>query len=356
MFLNSLFLKQFKDLLIVGLMAVLVIGLLEGGLRIFWPQPFKTVYFGQPPGLIDPDVGVILRPGAKWMMQKPEFNTVFELSPEGFRDKVDHSLPVPFDTKRILIIGSSHTLGAGVEYEGIWSVIFEKYLLDNHVKADVIKAGMNAFDTASSVRFVEKLFPRYKPNLVIIELSTAVIMSNPSYSETKPSVNADGFIKIVSEEKHDLYFISVIKRLLRINDVFFANYNMKKGWGPILTVDSSSRKHQVEVTEQWLARAAKYLKSQGTKLVVVTIPENTQMLINARKIKIPGIDPQVNDRELEKFCKEQGIFWISPLDYFSQQYLLQKKELYYRLDGHMNSLGHKALAEYVFRNLYSTLN
>ncbi|MBF0479323.1 MAG: hypothetical protein HQL26_07555 [Candidatus Omnitrophica bacterium] len=356
---DSILFKQIKDLLITGLIMVFLIGLAEGCLRIFWPQPTKTVYLTEPPGLMDPDVGVILRPNAKWMMQKPEFKTVFELSPEGFRDKVDHSAPVPVGTKRILIIGSSHTLGAGVDYDDMWVVRFEKACLDHGLKVDVVKAGMNAFDTPSSVRFLEKFYSRYKPDFVIFELATAALLANPLYTEDKPSFDKSSStsgIKIVTKEKEDLYFISVIKRILRMDDTFYANYNMKKGWGPILSTDSDFRKRQIQSTEQWFLRAKVFAAKQGVKIFVMAIPENTQMLINARRMNIPGIDPQVNDRDLEKFCKEQGIGWISPLNYFSQQYLSQKKELYYRLDGHMNSRGQKALSECVFNNLWAILN
>ena len=341
--------KQLKIISAFLLFSFTLIVVAEVGIRIFYPQMYKTTYLDEfSPGIEDEQLGTIFAPNATWIIERPEFKVTHYTNSQGLADKTNHIIPKPKGLKRILVCGSSNTFSEGVEQDEGWPAILESELLRKCYNVDVVKAGMFAFDTASTVLFMERIFDKYQPNYVVISVDSAVILTNAPMSKfQEKKKQSDYNFKIAHKPKKDLHLISLIKRIIRMNDIVYSHYNMKKGWAPIFEVDGEFRRNQIEITKELLLRAKEFVSKKGASLVVLSIPENTQTLIKANNIQIENIDPEINDKALAGFSKSQDIFWLSTLTPLSENYKRERKKLYHRLDGHLNRNGHRIIGEFL---------
>lgn len=155
-----------KIILIIGglLFACLI---LEGGLRIFYPQNFQV----HPPGMyiLDPDVGYALAPDFKGKISRPEFQIDFSTNEVGLRGISPR--PLKANTFRILVLGDSQTWGFGVKDNETFSVHLEKLLSAHYGNFDiqVLNGGIPGYGTADQLAFLQSRGAALKPDLVIIQ-------------------------------------------------------------------------------------------------------------------------------------------------------------------------------------------
>ena len=351
---NKNLIKIYLKNLLLSISLLIIIGLLlEVSLRLFWPQIYKVEYLdGKAPGINDEELGVIFRPNAHWREQKPEFDVEYHTNNVGLRGGEDYPEIVNDNKRNILILGSSTTFGAGIEYDKIWPVVFEKKFLKENGNIRIIKAGLFTVNTASMVLYLERVYSKYKPDVVIVALPSAVILSNLSIPSSKNITTKynNNIFKMVKNKPYEFNLVLLLKRLIRMNDYAFSVYNIDKGWGKLFNKNSNYRDTKLEITKNLFVRMKNFLDKKESKLIVVAIPENSQMLIEANHFNIKDIDPKINDNELTEFALKNKFIFISALEYLSSWYSNNRKKLFYRLDGHLNSEGHRLLGSFIFDN------
>ena len=96
----------------------------------------------------------------------PEFYTI---NSEGLRGS-EFSKDKPNNTYRIIAVGGSTTLGAGVTDENTWPRILEKKLqsISESKNIEVINAGISAITSFNENKLIKEKLIRYKPDLIII--------------------------------------------------------------------------------------------------------------------------------------------------------------------------------------------
>jgi hypothetical protein len=85
---------------------------------------------------------------------------------------------------------------------------------------------------------------------------------------------------------------------------------------------------------------------QGVPLVVLSIPQQFQVLAEGRGYRYEGMDMYYIDRELGRLAVQEGFRWISTLDILASTYREKREDLYYRFDGHLNERGNRVVADY----------
>ena len=81
------------------------------------------------------------------------------------------------------------------------------------------------------------------------------------------------------------------------------------------------------------------------------LPDVGQIIAKADGFSSEGIDWDANDEELKEFAKKQNILWISVSDEMASGYKKDKKDLFFRYDGHLTSKGNLLVGEYLFENI-----
>jgi len=165
---------------VIFLLAVII----EWGLALFLPQGVRS---------IDSDGKIIsetiefekgsLPEGFRWRVESPEYKVEYFFNDQGMRDEAVHVNPKPKGLTRFLILGDSFAFGGGNDYEDVFTVIFEKELLNAGYNADVVKAADFASDTFSDVVKMENLSEEYDPDVVIFVIHANDLLSNKAFSE-----------------------------------------------------------------------------------------------------------------------------------------------------------------------------
>ncbi|HYE87123.1 MAG TPA: GDSL-type esterase/lipase family protein [Vicinamibacterales bacterium] len=146
-------------LLIATIAAMLLI---EAWVRWRWDDRRGTPGFY----LSDPELGQRLAPGYDgWFAGVP-----VRINALGFRDARDYSLDKSPNTFRILVFGDSVTFGHGALSETTYPYLLEQRLKQWRPDIDwqVWNLGVPGYNTAQELKYLQRVGPRYRPDLVII--------------------------------------------------------------------------------------------------------------------------------------------------------------------------------------------
>ena len=338
--------RFFRNVLLVIVISLAILALSEISLRLFFPQDPVITYEDESLGLSDSALGHINRPGSVTTVKTPEFFVEYRISDEGFRDQKNHTKPKAPDTARILLLGDSFTFGDGVQYEEIWPVLFEKKLSEKGFEIEVIKAGVPAYDTTKEVLLLERLFPLYEPDIVVLVFLPNDLFTNTPVSLEK-STAEDKTVRKNDEKSSSFNLLTLYKRLLISHDwVYSKLYKMTARSQYFNSTPTKTFRDQLVITKDLLLRALRYCEKRDAELIVLSIPQQFQVLYKANGYNFENTDVEIIDNELGTFAKEKGIIWISVLDILADFSIKEDTDLYYRLDGHLNSKGNRVVSDY----------
>jgi lysophospholipase L1-like esterase len=250
--------------------------------------------------------------------------------------------------KRILLLGDSFTFGAANHYEDAFPLLLERTLQAAGYHADIVKAGVPAYDTRAEVLFLERLYPDYNPDIVALvflpnDLFTNYPVDHRPGSDRTPVAVLRGRLDKASSALH---VVDLAKRLLISNDfVYSALYLMTPRAEYFRLPLSEHLSRQIEITKALLHRAVTFCAARGVELLVVSIPQQFQVVVQAHRFAFRNIDIELPDRELGAYAKDLGCDWIALLPRLSQQYRTSRTEQYFRIDGHLTQAGNRVVAE-----------
>ena len=179
--------------LLVPLILLLVVA--EVGVRLFVPPERWKVIDATHHWQIDPALGWVQQPNLDSYTIDVLTNEAIPLETNG-----DGLLPAtatprkPPEAPRVLLVGDSTIVGAGVhERERIHTVLAE-LLADRGIRVDVVNAGTQGFATDQSALRLEQLVDRYDPDVVLHCVCANDFVANTlqtNHGLTKPSFRLD---------------------------------------------------------------------------------------------------------------------------------------------------------------------
>ncbi|SMO42226.1 SGNH/GDSL hydrolase family protein [Ruegeria faecimaris] len=349
--------KILNFLIIVMISATLLAGV-ELGIRWLSPQGVLTTYpEGGPLGLKDPVVGHTNRPNTVVAINAPEFTVEYKVDENGFREtRFPANAADDGSTIKILLLGDSFTFGASNELGDIWPELLAQKFLDEGMSVQLINAGVPGYNTSQQALYLERLSEKYNPDIVLVTFLPNDMFANEpirtvdgvdvAYSDVS-SVVGSGNIK-----KSSLHSVTMLKRMLMANDQSYTKlYLMTPRRAFFTTPMSELFQAKVETTKQVFTRMATFTQSQGSELVVVSVPQLFQVLQAAKTSSDPEVDPGLPDRLMEGVVAEQGFQWHEALPYLTEEYSSTGKDLYFRYDGHLNADGNRVLSDFMFQIL-----
>ncbi|MEP3274906.1 MAG: GDSL-type esterase/lipase family protein [Stappiaceae bacterium] len=327
--------------------------------RFGFPQTRNTTYIGEKSlGQRDKIVGHINQPNAHALITSPEFDVEYVVNEQGFRDTSLYSPNKPAGVTRVLLLGDSFTFGSGNDYADIWPVLIENQLRDKGHQIEVIKAGVPGYDTHKEVLYMERLYEELQPDIVIFTFLPNDLFTNTPILEAsnEPAQKRDDGIRNKGDKKSVLHSVTLIKRMLMSNDTLYERLYLMTGRRAYFSTEPGDEVlKQYEETEKLLSRANRFCKDKNCEFMVLSIPQQFQVLAIARGESPEGIDPTFIDTRLESFAQNEGFEWISLLPGLAKAYNERDEDLYYRFDGHLNKSGNEVAAQIISNALESTL-
>lgn len=360
--------------LIIGITGIIIL-ILEGGVRLFFPQTLRgEKLVGEKFSSRDEVLGYRYASGSKWRFLHPEYEVEYEINGDGFRDKKEYLMPKPDGIKRVLLIGDSFTFGQGVSYDKIWPVIVERQLEKaGYSHIELVKSGIQGLDTRSELILIQRLVEKYDCDIVVVgflmnDLYTNSLHGIDALEETSLATSmekiSNGHIKdekkkaeeswsqtmkkvfIRNSWQRNFHLLILAKRFVLSNDAMYSKFYLSapnRGEWVRMPLSEKPRR-QVKVTETLFKRIADYCQSLDKQFIVFSIPQQFQVLYRDESEESSEIDIDFYDRHFMKFARENGFTWVPTLDTFTDS-RFKNDELFYRLDGHLNPKGNEVAAE-----------
>jgi hypothetical protein len=343
-------------LVMLGVTIFLLI-LIEGTVRLFWNQK-SEVKFITHRAAVDMDSAKFtfrLKPNMQYTQTNPEFSVTYSTNAEGFRDQSVY-LNKERDTAkvRILALGDSFTFGSGSEYEDTWLAKLERELKIHGKPIEIIKAGVPAYNQFLEYHLMVDVIGLYKPDYVFIGFLPNDLFDNKPLDEVSaptnlvPAANTGANREIQSAanaSRSDYQTFELVKRLmLQIDKIYLGIYERT---GRIEFFKNTEylkpkAKKRYELTAELFRRIKLVCDANGARLVVISIPQQYQVLKNDQSQEI---DVYAIDKFFGKKAAESGYIWITSLPEFKEQAKNQAE--YHRVDGHLTPFGNTVLANAV---------
>lgn len=340
-------------MVVIAVITFAMMAAVEIIVRVAFPQKLTTLYrSGETLGLPDPVLGHVNNPGVIANVSGPEFSVDYQISPQGFRGPTIYGpTPAPGVT-RILAVGDSFTFGASSDHEDIWIARTEATLKAAGHRVEIINAGVEGYDTASSVLSLERLYDQYRPDIVVYGFVLNDLFTNKPIEMTQSGerVSPEGLslVGFKQRKRGRLQSVRLLRSLLMRDDAAYRRmYMMTARKEYYLNPPSPRVRAQIDVTKDLLSRAAGFCAENGARFFVLSMPQLYQVLAEANDDGAAGggIDPDYVDEELGAFAGQKGFAWVPTLDALAADYRAKGEELYFRLDGHLTPAGQAIVAD-----------
>lgn len=365
--------KLLVDGAIIGGMTIALIAAAEAFLRIFLPQNVTVNYLaGERFSVPDDVLGVRYVPGSRVRVSNPEYTVEYAVNRDGLRDHKDHPLPKPPGTIRVLLVGDSFTFGIGLNYDQTWPVIVEEHLAQSgRANIDLVKAGMWGMDTRSELILVRLLAEKYDADVVVVGFLVNDLNTTTRYAletEEEPASTAYGdrnrlrvrevspgarsewsrirdavFVK--HSDRRTFHLLTFATRIAMSSDALYARLFLAASYGGIFKLPLVPRfQRKLAIVRSLFEKMSDECRSAGRELIVLSIPQQFQVIHAKQEAKSKAIDIGYYDRYFAEVAEQNGFAWITTLDAFTES-RLDPDRLFYRLDGHLRPAGSGIVAD-----------
>lgn len=359
---------------VLAITLVLILALLEVGLRLFAPQIVPPIT-----GLFtaDPATAYRLAPGARVPFRFAEGNTTFAINNQGLRADHEIGQPAPGST-RLLNLGDSFTFGMGVNADQAYPALLDGKQAADGSRIDSVNAGVFGYGTDNEAAWLHTYGWPLAPKIVVVGFFVGNDVKDVMLGMDKTTVDSQG--RLVATQKSRAAMdqpdeagadttpqSTGIKGWLEQNShayLFLRNayYNLTRSPAKVqqpTIFDAASfflKEEPAEITAGW-ARTTGILdamradaQAHGAQLVVVAIPTREQVhdrYWNEMKQQFGLTDAQLvrdlPEQRLAAWSARTGAPLIDLLPGFRAAD--PNKQLYYfRTDRHWNAAGHALAA------------
>ena len=289
-----------------------------------------------------------LRPHATGTHLSREFFTHIRANAQGYRD--DEWTAPTFGKSKVLFLGDSFVFGWGVEQdqsfvsrleaEGRWSLY----------NAGIPGDGFRQYEARAELHI-----PQLKPDLVVL-CTYANDFTDLLYQELAEAKTV-GILYRLKNAIGSLHLYRLGYRLLRQSKVFFwlaGNAGRKSKFIDELQLYA---KQDGLLDRVWPAARDVLLKikalcdSQNARLVIVCVTPSyiadrmiRSQLLNLTGMESKNLDFRMPIQQLETFCREIGVSFVDPTARLQAEQAAGKN-IYFPFDQHLNSEGHRVMAE-----------
>ncbi len=349
--------RRIRDVTLVLLITVIMFVAFEKTVGVVWSQVSTLKSADALPISVQDSLLIHrYRPNNRIIHSGPEFDVEYEINANGFRGATTHGIPKPSTTTRILLLGDSFTFGQGVVYDSIWPTLLERNLQLRGYDVDIVNAGVQGYSTREEVLLLQQLHAMVDPDIVILALLPNDLYANAPIQTTANTAAVAKNTGGRSRLRSGLQSILLLQRTLASIDRLYVRLYLLTPWTEYYRVPPSPTfSASVEATTQLLREAHTFSQTNGSTLLLLSVPQQFQVLAEATGYESSEIDVHLVDRTIGEFARAEGIPWIPMIDTFTREYRVNGKDLFYRVDGHLNAVGNRILADKLTQQLRDRL-
>lgn len=330
------------------------------GAAYYYPQFLFTA---------DPDLGYRLTPGFSGRQVLGEFDVHLAVTRSGLR--APQPTAPPGATCTILGLGDSFTFGHGVEANETYLSLLAQRLVSDGRRVQVINAGVPGYGTRQQAAFLSRQGGRFQPDVVLLGL---LPFNDPHDNLAPDPLVRDGFlVGRTVDSAGDVSLMYAFKSLLRRRSALYGTVaNGVKGIAPLrsrlarfglaeegfavevqsyLTSPPASAEAAWAATVPLLQRLREQSASLGARLIILLVPSRAQVdrerwnrLSAQHGLQEHQVDPQLPIRTVTRHLDALGIAYLD-LQATLQRRIESGETLYFDVDGHWNTAGHRAAAD-----------
>jgi hypothetical protein len=280
------------------------------------------------------------------------------LNGHGFRD-YDYSYDKPEDKKRIVILGDSFVMGLPLSFKDIFSKKLEKKLAD----WQVINLGIAGYSSDQELLVLKESGLRYKPDIVLLGLFLDDILDNNvdylerRYFKPRFFINDKGKLLLVNDElpliKNSSFFLSFLLQRWYVfrTKLRLAKFGIHPKYGT-WELDVFNRKFYdsggYQITLRLIREFKRICDKHNVEFILMIIPHQNQ-LYNRGFLEDKGLDPDLPQQVITRFCKENNILYLDLLSLFRER--PRDPRIYFEHDLHWNTFGHELVAQEILNFL-----
>ena len=270
-------------------------------------------------------------------------SAIVETNSEGLRDQ-DYSANAPEGVIRILAIGDSQTFGNGIELEETWPKQLETVLNKTADKQyEVINAGLAASDTWQHEIILERLLPKYNPDVVVLAFYVNDVVKKFTPSPKMKQNREAGQSRLVYTLKKSALLMSLrtaygaIKNMVSPAKGFLVQQALLKG------EDSPVLKERWQQVNDSIASMKRMSDAHKARFIIISLP---------RRDQIDGRTPWSGYYgKLAAIAEQHQVPIYSMLEPLQSAYSEHGKKLFIPWDGHNTAIANRAIAESVGKQL-----
>jgi lysophospholipase L1-like esterase len=329
----------------------------ETAVRLIAPQPLQHIQ-------LDDQLYFVNRPGARFRYRKEgEYAIDVVYNSWGYRGPIPDASPAP-GTTRILLIGDSQTEGLQVRYEETYGAVLGRALegLLPTRRFEVVNLGVSAYGTHQEVLTLRRYGGRVRPCWVVLGFYPGNDLSD---NVRWPLIvdDADGIrliehrfsfarrlwlgTKIWLASVSHLYTLSAAQLKALLPRPRLTQVGVLEPAAP----DAGMSSRPMRVTEQLLRLARDGTRNLDARLVVLVIPERSQVK-RADGAPPTGLD-DIEQHFASWFARE-GILHVEALASLRSA-SRRGENVFFQRDGHLNAAGHRVVGELLARQLAPVL-
>lgn len=264
--------------------------------------------------------------------------------------------------RRIIVAGDSFVEALQVPTEKNFVSISEKLLNEDAVQEryEVVNLGVTSYGTFKETYVLQTDGLRYEPDLMVLVFfigndfddnvaEQSTVDPGASFSDAQLRVNhaklwvRNTFATVRYGKR--LYDRNKIVRGMR--DTTATATERPLGEALYLPEYASSTNASIVVTERALSQLAAFAADAHVPLLVVLIPSKEQVDVSLRKPSTEILDYEKPNRILSDIFERNKIAYVDTLFYLRSQVNMNSTSVYFSKDGHLNEVGHRAVAEVI---------
>jgi hypothetical protein len=371
--------RMLGNLVLAGITTLVLLLLLELGLRLFRPQPLSAVARSA-------RLGWLHKPNASLVYERREFHTAIRFSSVGLRDR-EYTLGKQPSTWRVAMLGDSFVEAMQVPTDSMISRQLEAalhHVVPDGVRCEVMNFGVSGYGSCQQLVQLEEFVLRYEPDLVVSVYYQNDLDDNARFGLCHSGQSGELWVVEAQELDARTRLLSGIKSFLWQHShlfVFVATRRLRSeyrtdhddaGWrrGPLLggtSVDTCPGRHRtlesllsiktwtseareaVRLHASILERMRQRCRARGAGFVAVlgVSADQIDSTLTARSLETNGCrpdghEPTLPNQRLREALEERDIKVVDLLPAFLA--VRSSEQLFYQFDGHWGAAGHRVAA------------
>ena len=308
----------------------------------------------------------------KHTTESKEALSYIQYNSQGFRGTAEYAISKPGGTLRVAILGDSYGEGAEVDYEYLHGTVLEEMLntyLDksdgSYGRAEVIKAGVYAYDSCQELRLFEARVLEFKPDVVFL-IYTGELSENTNFCQLQDHTLTYVTMDYTRWQYNLRYILGYLKAKSHLLNYLHRVYRHHFG-GQIHLPEQLNKAFTYEPPDsRAFSEATKDIDKPVSNYMRITEKKIRQVLPDSYEYRLlfmifKKFDALVKNYggtfyvvfshkkpetfELGHYLEKENIEYIDIFSYVNDH---RTKEAHFQVDGHWNQYGHYLVARGFF--------